>query len=58
MVTRYSQLPSFFGAYINAGSKTSEQLIRFEKKDNLILLTQRSTINIAEDGDPIQISVN
>ena len=58
MVTRYSQLPSFFGAYINAGSKTSEQLIQFEKKDNLILLTQRSTINIAEDGDPIQISVN
>lgn len=57
MVTRYTQLPDFFGAYINAGSKTSEQLIQFEKKNDQILLTQRSTVNVAEQEDPIYISV-
>jgi len=57
MVTRYTQLPDFFGAYINAGSKTSEQLIRFEKKNNLILLTQLSTVNVADEEDPIHLSV-
>ncbi len=57
MVTRYTQLPDFFGAYINAGSKTSEQLIQFEKKNNQIILTQRSTVNVAAEEDPIYISV-
>lgn len=57
MVTRYTQLPHFFGAYINAGSKTSEQLIQFEKKNDQILLTQRSKVNVAAEKDPIYISV-
>jgi len=57
MVTRYTQLPDFFGTYINAGSKTSEQLIQFEKKNNQIILTQRSTVNVAAEEDPIYISV-
>ena len=36
VVTRLAQLPSGYSAYLNAGSKTAEQVIRFEKrKDNL-----------------------
>ena len=32
VVTRLSQIPSGYSAYINAGSKTSEQVIEFEKR--------------------------
>ena len=36
VVTRLAQIPSGYSAYINAGSKTSEQVIEFEKKNNKI----------------------
>ena len=32
VVTRFVQLPSNYSGYINAGSKTSEQVVKFEKK--------------------------
>ena len=32
VVTRLAQIPSGYSAYINAGSKTSEQVIDFQKK--------------------------
>ena len=57
MVTRFSKLPSGYSAYVNAGSKTSEQLIHFEKKGGKILITQQSYVNLAQEGDPIKISV-
>ena len=31
VVTRFVQLPSNYSGYINAGSKTSEQVVMFEK---------------------------
>ena len=57
MVTRFVQLPSNYQAYLNAGSKTAQQMIHFIKQGKQILLTQLSDINIARDEDPIAISV-
>ena len=36
VVTRLAQVPSGYSPYINAGSKTSEQVISFYKKNNKI----------------------
>jgi hypothetical protein len=57
MVTRLKQLPSNYSAYRNAGSKTSEQLIHLVKVGKSIDLIQVSTTNIADENDPIQLSV-
>jgi len=57
MVTRFVQLPTNYQAYINAGSKTSQQLIHFKKKGKQILLTQESFVNFANEEDPISQSV-
>ena len=57
MVTRFAQFPANFQAYQNAGSKTSEQLISFIKKDNLLIIVQKSYVNIADIKDPIAKSV-
>ena len=57
MVTRFVQLPSNYQAYVNAGSKTGQQLINFKKKGKQILLIQESYVNIAKEEDPISLSV-
>ena len=57
MVTRYVQLPANFNAYTNAGSKSSQLLVRFSKRGERILLTQHSYVNTAETADPIHLSV-
>ena len=57
VVTRLAQIPSGYSAYINAGSKTSEQVIEFEKKNNRINIRQLSFNNIANQEDPINQSV-
>ena len=57
MVTRFARLPANYQAYLNAGSKTSQQLIHFKKKGSQILLTQESYVNIANQKDPISLSV-
>ena len=57
MVSRYVQLPSGYSAYRNAGSKTAEQVIQFEKQGNRILLKQVSYVNNADTSDPIYQSV-
>ena len=57
MVTRFVQLPANYQAYINAGSKTSQQLIHFKKQGKQILLTQESFVNFANEEDPISQSV-
>jgi hypothetical protein len=56
-VTRFVRLPANYQAYLNAGSKTSQQLIHFKKKGSQILLTQESYVNIADQKDPISLSV-
>ena len=57
VVTRLAQIPSGYSAYINAGSKTSEQVIDFQKKNNKIYIRQLSYQNIADENDPIGLSV-
>lgn len=58
VVTRFAQLPANYSAYLNAGSKTAQQVIRFEKKGKKILIKQVSYNNIASvEEDPIAISV-
>ena len=57
MVTRIAQIPANYSAYSNAGSKTAESVVHFSKSGNRILLTQISYSNIANDNDPIKISV-
>lgn len=57
MVTRFSKLPSGYSPYVNAGSKTSEQVIHFLKKEKSILITQQLYVNNAEVDDPIRLSV-
>ncbi len=52
MVSRYVKLPSNYNPYINAGSKTSESVIRFEKLANKIVLKQISYVSIAQENDP------
>jgi len=57
MVTRFVKLPENYSAYINAGSKTSENLIHFKKNKENILIIQKSYINNASNKDPISLSV-
>ena len=57
MVTRFVRLPANYQAYLNAGSKTSQQLVHFKKKGPQLLLTQESYVNIADQKDPISLSV-
>ena len=57
MVSRYVKLPANYSAYVNAGSKTSEAVIRFEKLANRIVLKQLSYVAVANETDPIHQSV-
>ncbi len=57
VVTRFSQLPANYSAYLNAGSKTAEQVVKFVKKGKKILLKQVSFANMADRNDPISLSV-
>ncbi len=57
VVTRMAQLPGNYSGYLNAGSKTSERVIVFEKKGESILMKQLSYLNISNSLDPITQSV-
>ena len=57
MVTRFSKYPSDFSSYINAGSKTAENVISFYLKDDKIILKKLAYTNEASETDPIKISV-
>ncbi|MDG2475489.1 MAG: zinc-dependent metalloprotease [Flavobacteriaceae bacterium] len=57
VVTRLAQVPSGYSPYINAGSKTSEQVVSFFKKNNRVDIKQISFNNIANEEDPINQSV-
>ena len=57
MVSRFVQLPSDYSGYTNAGSKTAERVVRFEKKANSLVLREQSFVNTAQESDPISESV-
>ena len=57
VVSRLAQVPSGYSPYVNAGSKTSVQVISFFKKNNRVDIRQISFNNIANEEDPINQSV-
>ena len=58
VVTRLTQLPGNYAGYLNAGSKTAEHVIQFEKHAKKILLKEVSFTNISDKEDPISLSVS
>ena len=58
VVTRFAQLPANYSGYLNAGSKTAEHVVAFVKQGQKILLKEVSFSNIADENDPISISVS
>jgi hypothetical protein len=58
LISRIAKTPSgLSGGYINAGSKRNEQVIRWQKKHNRILLRSVSYNNVADEELPIHQSV-
>jgi hypothetical protein len=57
LVTRIAKVPANFSPYINAGSKTGEQIIHWQKMHNKLLLRAISYQNVSEESDPIHLSV-
>ena len=57
VVTRLAQLPGDYAGYLNAGSKTAEHVVQFEKHTKKILLKEVSFTNISDEEDPISLSV-
>ena len=57
MVTRFTQLPADYSGYTNAGSKTAERIVRFDKGSGRLLLKEYSFVNMAQQNDPIAQSV-
>ena len=58
VVTRLAQLPGNYAGYLNAGSKTAEHVVQFEKHGKKILLKEVSFTNISDEEDPISSSVS
>ncbi|WP_047546197.1 zinc-dependent metalloprotease [Psychroserpens sp. Hel_I_66] len=58
LVSRIAKLPANLGGgYINAGTKTGERLVAWERFDNKILIKERSYNAVADEELPISISV-
>ena len=58
LVTRIAQIPSSLSPYLNAGSATNEQVVRWEMKNEKLLLKSISFDNVANDSIPIYKSVS
>jgi hypothetical protein len=58
LVSRIAKLPANLGGgYINAGTKTGERLVAWERFDKKILIKERSYNAVADEDLPISISV-
>tara|TARA_S200000501_G_scaffold258992_1_gene242902 strand:- start:13624 stop:15930 length:2307 start_codon:yes stop_codon:yes gene_type:complete len=57
VVTRLAQLPGNYAGYLNAGSKTAEHVVQFEKHAKKILLKEVSFTDISDEEDPISLSI-
>ena len=58
LVSRIAKLPANLGGgYINAGTKTGQRLIAWERFDKKILIKERSFNAVADEELPISISV-
>jgi hypothetical protein len=57
LVTRIGRVPSGFGGFIVSGTKVAEQVLRWERRDDTVLLRKISFSQVAEDSLPIYESV-
>jgi hypothetical protein len=57
LVTRIGRVPAGFDGFIVAGTKVAEQVLRWERSDDKILLRKVSFTQVAEDTLPIYESV-
>ena len=57
LISRIAQTPANLSPFLNAGSKVGEQIVRWQRKSNQVLLKVVSYSNIAEDELPIHQSV-
>jgi hypothetical protein len=57
LITRIARLPSGLGGFTPAGSKIAEQVVRWERRGDDILLRKYSYQQVADDSLPISISV-
>jgi len=57
LVSRIAQAPSNLGSFTNAGSKTAEQVVRWERKDTRVLLRTVSYNVVADDTLAVYQSV-
>ncbi|NNE35788.1 MAG: zinc-dependent metalloprotease, partial [Rhodothermales bacterium] len=58
LISRIAQTPANLSGFINAGSKTGEQVVAWERRDNKVLLRKRSFDAVAADSLPIALSVS
>ncbi|MCA9737914.1 MAG: zinc-dependent metalloprotease [Gemmatimonadota bacterium] len=57
LVSRIAGTPPDLSPFINAGSKVAEQVVRWERRSDRVLLRKLSFGNVAEDSLPIAQSV-
>ena len=58
LVTRIAKIPAELGGgYLNAGSKTNEQLVQWNRVNNAVHLTSVSYDAVADENLPINLSV-
>ena len=57
LISRIAQTPANLSGFINAGSKTAEQVVAWERRAGSILLRKRSFDAVAADSLPIALSV-
>ena len=57
LITRIGRVPAGFGGFIVSGTKVSEQVLRWERRGDRILLRKVSFNQVAEDSLPIFESV-
>lgn len=58
LISRIAQTPTNLGAFISAGSKSAEQMVRWERKGKQLLLRRTSFQSVASDSLPIAKSVS
>lgn len=57
LISRIARVPAGFGGFIVSGSKVAEQVLRWERRDDRVLLRKMSFSEVADESLPIWQSV-
>ncbi|HEX7119182.1 MAG TPA: zinc-dependent metalloprotease [Longimicrobiales bacterium] len=57
LISRIASVPSNLGGYIPAGYKAHEQVVRWERRGDRVLLRKISYEQVADESEPIAVSV-